>query len=224
MVQSHALRTQRFQFGKLDLTRICGETGAFAINGAALLLLLAPLNMPVAPPAQPQVTYDYMPVKPRDNPKPPEPPKQVEVVRRTSPAPTLLPQRIEVPQPPVFEHAQEGDTQAPPEQVAKADPGLGNSITEPLAGARLEYETAPAPRYPIEALRQSLSGTVTLRVLVDVDGRPIDVQVAQSSGHRILDAVARKQVLAKWRFKAAMQDGRAVQAIGLVPVVFDLDG
>ena len=75
-----------------------------------------------------------------------------------------------------------------------------------------------------EALRQSLSGTVTLRVLVDVDGRPIDVQVAQSSGHRILDAVARKQVLAKWRFKAAMQDGRAVQAIGLVPVVFDLDG
>jgi periplasmic protein TonB len=64
---------------------------------------------------------------------------------------------------------------------------------------------------------------VTLRVLVDVDGRPIDVQVEHSSGHRVLDAAAKKQVLAKWRFRPAMQDGQVVQAIGMVPVVFSLN-
>jgi protein TonB len=49
------------------------------------------------------------------------------------------------------------------------------------------------------------------------------VQVERSSGHRVLDAAAKEQVLAKWRFKPAMQDGRAVQAIGLVPVEFNLN-
>jgi protein TonB len=33
---------------------------------------------------------------------------------------------------------------------------------------------------------------------------------------------AREQVLAHWRFRPAMHGGRAVQAIGLVPVNFRL--
>jgi protein TonB len=60
-------------------------------------------------------------------------------------------------------------------------------------------------------------------VLVDVDGRPLEVTIQRSSGNRDLDAAARRQVLRKWTFRPAMKDGRAVQAIGIVPIDFNLD-
>ena len=93
----------------------------------------------------------------------------------------------------------------------------------PRVGVQLEYAQAPAPAYPRDALRDGVEGTVLLKVLVDVDGRPLDVQVERSSGNRSLDRAARDQVLQRWRFRPAMQDGRAVQAIGLVPVDFRLN-
>ncbi|GAB3090874.1 energy transducer TonB [Lysobacter terrae] len=224
MVRTHALHTPRFRFGKLDFTRISAEAGAIAINGAALLLLLAPLNMYV-PPVLDKETIVF-PTYPKkvDPPPPPVPTEHVVITppRHASVTPTL-PQQIETPQHPVFEDSQAGDIPADPEPIAKLEPGLGDSITQPLAGAHLEYLEAPAPRYPVEAIREALTGTVTLRVLVDVDGKPLDVQIEHSSGHRVLDAAARKQVLAKWRFKPATENGRAVQAIGLIPVVFNLN-
>ncbi|MBA2238954.1 MAG: energy transducer TonB, partial [Lysobacter sp.] len=64
--------------------------------------------------------------------------------------------------------------------------------------------------------------TVLLQVLVDTDGKPLQVEVARSSGHRSLDRAARRHVLARWMFRPAIQDGRPVQAIGLVPVEFAL--
>jgi protein TonB len=65
-------------------------------------------------------------------------------------------------------------------------------------------------------------GTVMLRVLVDVDGGPLEVTIEVSSGNRELDRAARAQVLKSWKFQPAMQDGRAVQAYGRVPVNFSL--
>ncbi|HVQ33928.1 MAG TPA: energy transducer TonB, partial [Lysobacter sp.] len=43
------------------------------------------------------------------------------------------------------------------------------------------------PPYPPEAMRRRIEGTVLLRVLVDVDGRPLDAWVETSSGNRALD-------------------------------------
>jgi protein TonB len=88
---------------------------------------------------------------------------------------------------------------------------------------RLEYARAPAPSYPRAALREGVEGTVLLQVLVDVDGRPLRVDVHRSSGDRRLDLAARDQVLRHWRFRPAIRDGRAVRAIGLVPIDFSLD-
>jgi periplasmic protein TonB len=73
-------------------------------------------------------------------------------------------------------------------------------------------------------LREGVQGTVLLQVLVDVDGRPLQVDVQRSSGDRRLDVAARRQVLDHWRFRPAMKNGHAVQAIGLVPVAFSLSG
>ncbi len=66
-------------------------------------------------------------------------------------------------------------------------------------------------------------GTVTLRVLVDVDGSPLEVRVERSSGNRSLDNAARAQVLRQWKFQPATDNGRAVQAYGLVPIDFKLN-
>lgn len=222
MAQTLALRTRRFHIGKLDFTRISAEAGAIAINGAALLLLLAPLSVHVPSVEEPAITMFY-PVIERKPPPPPPPPTTVPVRPRAVPTlPALQPERIEIKVPPVVD-PQPGDMFVEPTLLADASIDRSGTLTEPLSGAHLEYELAPPPSYPTQALREMLTGTVTLRVLVDVDGKPIDVQVASSSGHRVLDAAARKQVLAKWRFRPAMHDGRAVQAIGLVPVVFHLD-
>jgi protein TonB len=228
MAQTLALHTHRFQIGKLDFarldfTRISAEAGAIAINLAALLLLLAPLSAYVPPMAESDVPPIIIPIDP------PTPPPVIPVTRHETPTPhvvpttpAVVPQKIELELPPVVDPLP-GDIAIDADRIAKVDTGLGGAVTRPLVGAHLEYETAPPPRYPIEAIRESLTGTVTLRVLVDVDGKPIDVQVERSSGHRVLDAAAKRQVLAKWRFKPAMQDGRAVQAIGLVPVEFNLN-
>ena len=61
-----------------------------------------------------------------------------------------------------------------------------------------------------------------LRVLVDIDGRPLQVVVDRSSGHRSLDREAVRHVQQRWRFEPAMHGGRPVQAWGLVPIDFSL--
>jgi protein TonB len=95
-------------------------------------------------------------------------------------------------------------------------------VTMPVAGMQLQYLRAPAPPYPRDALRDGLQGSVLLRVLVGVDGQPLEVSIARSSGHRILDQAAREQMLKRWKFHAALQQGTPVQAYGLVPVNFSL--
>ncbi len=92
----------------------------------------------------------------------------------------------------------------------------------PLQGVQLRYLSAPAPSYPREALLAGAQGTVTLRVLVDVDGSPLEVSVEHSSGNRSLDTAARNQVLRRWKFQPATDGGRPVQAYGLIPVDFKL--
>ena len=61
-----------------------------------------------------------------------------------------------------------------------------------------------------------------LRVLVDASGRPVEVTVERSSGHRDLDRAAREKVLADWRFHPAQRDGVPVSAYALVPIDFAL--
>ena len=225
MAQTLVLRPDRtharFRIGKLDFTRICAEAGAIAIHAVALLLLLAPMNMHVPQMAARDPDVVLLPVLPKTPPPRVEPEKvEVEKPRVVPTTPTSVQQKMQIEPPPIVD-PQPGDTAVEPLQVAKVEP-IGDGIGPPLAGAHLEYEVAPPPPYPAMAILEGLTGTVVLRVLVDVDGKPLDVQIERSSGHRVLDAAARKQVLAKWRFKPAMENGRALQAIGLIPIDFNL--
>ncbi|MDQ3618099.1 MAG: energy transducer TonB [Pseudomonadota bacterium] len=212
---------------RLDGNRIAANAGAIAINAALLLLLLIPLttseqHRPIIDKA-PEFRWIVRP-RPVDPPRPIE----VPVVRRTSAQPpaAVIPQpRIESPPIPVLVDSLPGD---PVVQATEAtQPGnlpaetIGTS--QPMPGARLQSLSAPSPPYPREAWRDRLSGTVMLEILVGVDGKPLDVTVLRSSGHRVLDQAARRIVLSQWTFEPAMQNGRPVQARGRVPIEFKLD-
>lgn len=110
---------------------------------------------------------------------------------------------------------------APPSIDAPTAPP-GAAVGVDSAESTLAYLEAPQPPYPARALRQRAEGVVLLRVRVGPDGLPVAVEVARGSGHALLDDAARRQVLRHWRFRPALRDGRAVEAVGLVPVAFRL--
>jgi protein TonB len=88
----------------------------------------------------------------------------------------------------------------------------------PVAG----MATNRAPSYPEIALRRGEQGRVTLRVSVSADGRPLEVDVAKTSGYPSLDSAALSAVR-QWRFVPATQAGSAVAAVAEVPVRFRID-
>ncbi len=206
-----------------DLARILALSAAISLNGAMLLLAMRPL--PAHRSTQP--TSDIVPVVTfEDAPPPPAP--------TPPPIPTLPHPRVHVPMPmhrvPVTP-AQVAPTpmstppvaiQSPPVPPhAKAGPASDNPAPGPIR-AHLTYLRAPPPRYPAHARRARMQGTVILRVLVDVGGHPVEVDVEHSSGHPVLDRAARRQVAEKWMFVPAQVMGRPTPAWALIPVQFRL--
>ena len=91
---------------------------------------------------------------------------------------------------------------------------LASLIFPFLSGCAISNQQSPP--YPPQALNNGWSGTVVLRVLVGDNYRPYSVEVAQSSGHEILDESA-KNCVAKWTFPT--------KAIGTntVPISFKIN-
>ena len=208
---------------RIQPARVLGIAGAITLNAAALMLLLVPVSAPSAI----QQIKEVIPVHfIKADELPPTPPPVIPVqqpVRSTTPTqPIRTPpqtQTIAQTEAPVVD----GGTEYVPPADPMPDTGpVGPPDTGPQPSTRLEYASAPAPSYPPEALARALEGTVTLRVLVDVDGSPLSVEIERSSGHRKLDDAARRQVLRKWKFKPAIKDGQAIQVYGIVPVSFSL--
>ena len=208
-----------------DPKRIAGYTFAIAFNLSLLMLLLTPMQgtggfrLPGV--ESPSISW-YMP-----KPTPPVKPPEVRVTRPVV-TPADTPARATVvrqPEAPAVLVADGSEAAVAPDvPVADTPPAAGDigDIAPPVQGVSLQYAAAPPPSYPAAARRMHFEGTVLLAVLVDTNGRPLRVEVRESSGHRQLDEAARDQVLARWRFQPAMRDGRAIQAIGLVPVDFRL--
>lgn len=202
--------------------RIAGIAGAVALNLALLLALLMPMRTP-PPAAIEDVPFRWVLPAERTLP-PPRPPERVEIVKpqqRPTPATTRPPPVAPVQEQVIVDH---GSLPADPVAQPAVETPVADIAgdTAPLPGMRLEYADAPAPRYPRDALLAGIEGTVLLQVLVDTDGRPLEVSIHRGSGHRQLDLAARQHVLRRWTFRPAMKDGRPVQAIGLVPIEFSL--
>lgn len=78
------------------------------------------------------------------------------------------------------------------------------------------------PRYPPQAIRQRHEGTVTLLILVAVDGSVKDIKVDVSSGYRELDRAA-MDAARRWRFNPTIRNGQKVEGYARVPVNFNLN-
>lgn len=208
-----------------DPVRIAGISGTLLLNGALLLVMLVPLSRP-AEEAPPRRGLEAEWFEPR--PVPPLPPPEEVPVMPEPPRPVAAApvRRVQSPpQAPVAPPVVEGGSLAaePPVEGDAVGPELAPPATGPALGVHLAYRRASAPPYPAEALRSGHQGTVVLKVLVDVDGRPLEVRVESSSGYRRLDEAARRHVLRNWTFQPAVRDGRPVQAVGLVPIEFRVD-
>lgn len=213
----------------LNPARIAGISVAILVHAAAFLLLLIPATLPPLVKhldvPQPQLEIIQKP-KPKpievpvDRPKPVQPPPIARTpVTPQAPVapPTPIITDLPSPSPAIVEVATPND----PGPVADAT-AIRDAPSGPISASHLAYVRAPAPTYPRSAIIERAQGTVTLRVLVDVNGTPLEVTIETSSGNRELDRAARTQVLKNWKFQPAQQGGRAVQAYGLVPVDFSL--
>ena len=204
----------------IDAKRIAGNSLTILVHALALALLMLPSTWEAPRPApRPEtVLVDYMPPPPEVLPTTP-PPTLPTVKPRPDPKPVATPQATTAPATDTAPVMNEGMVFAEPTEEG---PPVESFVAGPPVLETLAYDVHPAPRYPRQAVRAGLEGTVTLRVLVDEQGWPKSVEIEQSSGHRELDRSAREHVLAKWRFHPAQRQGRAISAYALVPIDFRL--
>ncbi len=115
------------------------------------------------------------------------------------------------------------DVIVPPAETPMAASSTAIGATEAPTGVtqELKTNTRVEPAYPPASRRANEEGTVRLKVLVDENGRPKDVQVAQTSGFTRLDDAA-KQAVRRWRFQAATDSGRPIAAWTQVAITFQL--
>lgn len=199
----------------LDGKRIAANAVVIALHAAALMLLLAPISSPepVAREDDPIViTFKERPERPIPIVVPVQPVRPV-----TRQAPTTRP--VEVPVVPSEMTYDDGTEIAIPDIGPVVDTTFDTGAPTVQA---LVADRAPAPPYPPMAERRRQAGTVVLLVLVDAGGNPVQVDVEQSSGFKLLDDAAQKFVLARWHFQPAQKDGVAISAYARVPVNFVL--
>lgn len=79
----------------------------------------------------------------------------------------------------------------------------------------------PAPPYPYAAIQQQQEGLVLLQAVIDRAGRPLEVEVVESSGFPLLDQSALRTIR-RWKFDAAHIGFLPVQSKILIPIRFIL--
>ena len=175
--------------------------------------LMVEFIRPPAPPAPEPPKEEAKPREVQVVKRKPEPAKPQPLIAASTPAPSPMvaeqPAEPPKPAPPI-----EAAPPAPPAPAAPAAPA------EPQVISSVEYLRNPAPPYPPLAKRMGEQGKVTLRVLVNAQGKPEKIEIAKSSGFARLDDTAREAVR-DWLFKPYTVNGRAEAFIVLVPLNFN---
>jgi len=106
---------------------------------------------------------------------------------------------------------------------APSPPPMAAAVAAHVTAAVPQGDLCRAPKYPARAQRMGHEGRVVLRVHVGADGRPLAVEVEESSGHSLLDEAAVAAVR-EWTFEPAREGDRAVESLVHVPFRFRLRG
>lgn len=172
----------------------------------------------IAPPAPEQPRPPEPPAPPPPQPLPKTPPPPAPLIAATPLPATTAPAFVapELPREP-----------APPEAVAMAAEPAPTAPPPPppareLPASAIQYLEPPAPAYPRASRRLGESGLVIVRVFVDADGMPRQLQIAQSSGFVRLDEAALEGVR-RARFKPPTENGRPTAGWARIPIPFELE-
>ena len=163
-------------------------------------------------------------------PREPEPQHPLRVAPPTAAMPQTLPiappevvvreatpEAITLPPPPVPVAAPPSPVIAPPAPAALPTPAVHR-----VPASSLRYLTLPPVEVPRASRRLRESGTVVLRVVVDVQGLPRSVTVLQSSGYARLDEQA-VSAMRRARFAPCTDNGRPVECESDAPIAYELE-
>ncbi|MHB1292234.1 MAG: energy transducer TonB [Sulfuricella sp.] len=203
--------------------------GLFAVVGLHVAVAFMLLSMNAAP-TSPQLTTLMVsviqPESPKESPSQAEaaPPSQKPVARRPVPKAVPLPR----PQTLAAKADEPGAAAEAPvvKEVLAPAPASAPAMTEaPVTQPRFDagYLDNPAPAYPSISRRMGEDGKVLLRVFVEPNGRPSQIQINAGSGSPRLDQAAQEAVW-RWKFIPARRGNETVGAWVLVPIVFNLKG
>ncbi len=178
------------------------------------------------------------PPQPQVTPTPPQPlPRQAPVPKATSqprqaaqPSPQPVAMATPTPEPQAPSGVVEPQPPAPPvTAIAAAEPAAPAAPPAPPAPPRIELPSSdaahlnnPLAPYPNLSRRLGETGVVQLRVFVETDGSPSQVQVFKSSGYERLDQSALENVKNRWRFIPGKRNGVPIAAWVIQPVRFEL--
>lgn len=96
------------------------------------------------------------------------------------------------------------------------------AVPKTLPSSAVRYLIEPVTQYPRASRELGESGVVRMRVLVDEQGRPREVEVAKSSGFPRLDQAA-LQAMRAARFQPHIEDGQPRTVWVLASLNFKLD-
>lgn len=137
-------------------------------------------------------------------------PPEVVVMREPPPDAITLPAPPPVP------------AQAAPSAVAAPPAPAAAPAVHRVPASALRYVTLPPVEVPRASRRLRESGTVVLRVVVDVQGLPRSVAVVQSSGFARLDEQA-VFAMRRARFAPCTDNGRPVECESDAPIAYELE-
>ena len=163
------------------------------------------------------------------SPTPPPTSTPVRPAVRSNPAPNPTPVQTRT-STATWEEQLPVDLGTSSESVAATGP-IGNQtlppLPQPVPTSTPAQPLTPAselkPPYPESKLLAGEEASLTLRLTVDDNGRVVGVDPVGNADPVFL-AAARRHLMAHWRYRPAMQAGRAVSSTVVVTLRFQLDG
>jgi protein TonB len=179
---------------------------------------VAPLVVDLVAPPAPEPARPAPAPPPQPRPVlPPPPAPMIAAALAPVPAPETFTTPAPPPEPPPIAAAPQ-PAPAPPAPPAPPPPPPRRVV----AATAVQYLVLPPVEVPRLSRRAGESGTVWLRVVVDVRGHPLQVSVQQSSGFARLDEQA-LWAMRQARFKPQTENGQPIELEVSAPIEYALE-